>query len=106
MITNLCKRVPGHLRVKLPPTPAPPSPRQLTGVSRRGLIPDVSAPAGDVKCGEEELVRQGHTLFVRSEQQVVVYELQVQEEVEGVRQEVRDVKREHDHVDGTKDSLL
>ena len=31
---------------------------------------------------------------MRSEQQVVVYELQVQEEVEGVRQEVREVKRE------------
>ena len=45
-------------------------------------------------CGEEELVRQVHTLFVRSEQQVVVYELQVQEEVEGVRQEVREIERE------------
>ena len=53
---------------------------------------------------------------MRSEQQVVVYELQVQEEVEGVRQEVREVKKgeqgeekrshEHDHVDGMKDSLL
>ena len=30
-------------------------------------------------CGEEELVRQVHTLFVRSAQQVVVYELQVRE---------------------------
>ena len=67
-------------------------------------------------CGEEELVRQVHTLFVRSAQQVVVYELQVQEEVEGVRQEVREVEGEsqveekrsddHDHVDGVKDSLL
>ena len=38
-----------------------------------------------------ELVRQVHTLFVRSAQQVV-YELQVREEVEGVRQEVREVK--------------
>ena len=37
--------------------------------------------------GEEELVSQIHTLFVRSAQQVVVYELQIQEEVEGVRQE-------------------
>ena len=55
-------------------------------------------------------------LFVRSEQQVVVYELQVQEEVEGVRQEVREGKKgeqgeerrshEDDHVDGMKDSLL
>ena len=53
---------------------------------------------------------------MRSEQQVVAYELQVQEEVEGVRQEVRKVKRgeqgeekrshEHGHVDGVKDSLL
>ena len=56
-----------------------------------------------------------HTLFLRSEQQVVVYELQVQEEVEGVRQEVREIEREskgeekrsqHGHVDGVKDSLL
>ena len=44
-------------------------------------------------CGEEELVRQVHTLFVRSEQQVVVYELQVQEEVEGVRQEAREIRK-------------
>ena len=53
---------------------------------------------------------------MRSAQQVVVYALQVQEEVDGVRQEVREVKREskarrkrsreHDHVDGVKDSLL
>ena len=34
---------------------------------------------------------KSHTLFVRSAQQVV-YELQVREEVEGVRQEVREVK--------------
>ena len=68
-------------------------------------------------CGEEELVRRVHTLFVRSAQQVqVVYELQVQEEREGVRQEVREVEREnqgeekrsHGHglVDGVNDSLL
>ena len=44
-------------------------------------------------CGEVELVRQVHTLVVRSAQQVV-YELQVREEVEGVRQEVREVKGE------------
>ena len=53
---------------------------------------------------------------MRSEQQVVVYEIQVQEEVEGVRQEVREIEREskgeekrshgHGHVDGVKDSLL
>ena len=53
---------------------------------------------------------------MRSVQQVVVYDLQVQEEVEGVRQEVREVKRgeqgeekrshEHGHVDGVKDPLL
>ena len=43
------KRVPGHLGVKLPATPAPPSPPQLTAVSHRGLIPDVSAQAGDIK---------------------------------------------------------
>ena len=49
---------------------------------------------GLITCAEVELVRQVHTLFVRSAQQVVVYELQVQEEVEGVRQEVREVKGE------------
>ena len=48
---------------------------------------------GLITCGEVELVRQVHTLFVRSAQQVV-YELQVREEVEGVRQKVREVKRE------------
>ena len=48
-----------------------------------------------LSCGEEELVRRVHTLFVRSAQQVqVVYELQVQEEKEGVRQEVREVEGE------------
>ena len=46
-------------------------------------------------CVEVELVRQVHTLFVRSAQvKVVVFELQVREEVEGVRQEVREVKGE------------
>ena len=45
-------------------------------------------------CGEVELVRQVHTLVVRSAQVKVVYEIQVQEEVEGVRQEVREVKGE------------
>ena len=49
---------------------------------------------GLVICGEVELVRQVHTLFVRSAQQVVVFELQVREEVEIVRQEVREVKGE------------
>ena len=45
-------------------------------------------------CGEEELVRQVHTLFARSAQvMVVVYDFSVQEEVEGVRQEVREVKQ-------------
>ena len=38
------------------------------------------------------LVNGGHTLFGRNAQ--VVYELQVGEEVEGVRQEVREVKGE------------
>ena len=46
---------------------------------------------GLITCAEVELVRQVHTLFVRSAQQVV-YELHVREEVEGVRQEVREVK--------------
>ena len=43
---------------------------------------------------EVELVRQVHTLVVRSAQVKVVFELQVQEEVEGVRQEVREVEGE------------
>ena len=67
---------------------------------------------GLITCGEEELVRQVHTLFVRSAQ--VVCELQVQEQREGVRQEVMEIgrgeqsdeKRSHEHVDGMKDSLL
>ena len=71
---------------------------------------------GLITCGEEDLVRQVDTLFVRSAQQVEVYELQVQEEVEGVRREVREIEREeqseekrsheHGHADGVKDSLL
>ena len=43
-------------------------------------------------CGEEELVRQVHALFGRNAQ--VVHELHVQEEMEGVRQEVREVEGE------------
>ena len=65
------------------------------------------------ECGEEELVRQVHALFGRNAQ--VLYELQVQEEMEGVRQEVREEEEEqgeekrsheHEHVNGMKDSLL
>ena len=41
----------------------------------------------DVPCVEVGLVKRVHTLFGRNAQQVV-YELQVREEVEGVRQEV------------------
>ena len=48
---------------------------------------------GLITCAEAGLVRQVHTLFVRSAQQIV-HELQVREEVEGVRQEVREVKGE------------
>ena len=48
---------------------------------------------GLITCVGVELVRQVHTLFVRSAQQIV-HELQVREEVEGVRQEVREVKGE------------
>ena len=56
------------------------------------------------------LVKRVHTLFGRNAQ--VVYELQVGEEVEGVRQEVREVKGEskveerrslHEHVDDMDD---
>ena len=43
-------------------------------------------------CEGVGLVNGGHTLFGRSAQ--VVYELQVEEEVEGVRQAVREVKGE------------
>ena len=42
---------------------------------------------------EVGLVKRVHTLFVRNAQQVV-YELQVREEVEEVRQEVREGKGE------------
>ena len=45
-----------------------------------------------VFCVGVGLVKRIHTLFGRNAQ--VVYELQVGEEVEGVRQEVRDVKGE------------
>ena len=80
------------------------SPREtLCGEERRrvqelcvgldGSLLEVEA-VGLITCGEVELVRQVHTLFVRSAQQVVVFELQVREEVEGVRQEVREVKGE------------
>ena len=48
---------------------------------------------GATICVGVGLVRQVHTHFVQSAQQVV-HELQVQEEVEGVRQEVREVKGE------------
>ena len=44
-------------------------------------------------CVEVGFVKRVHTLFGRNAQQVV-YELQVREEVEGVRQEVREVKGE------------
>ena len=48
----------------------------------------------DKLCVEVELVRQVRTLVVRSAQVKVVFELQVREEVEGVRQEVREVESE------------
>ena len=41
------------------------------------------------KCVGVGLVKRVHTLFGRNAQ--IVYELQVEEEVEGVRQEVREV---------------
>ena len=47
---------------------------------------------GLITCVGVGLVNGGHTLFWRNAQ--VVYELQVEEEVEGVRQEVREVKGE------------
>ena len=48
---------------------------------------------GLITCEEVGLVKRVHTLFGRNAQ-LVVYELQVREEVEGVRQEVREVKGE------------
>ena len=80
-----------------------------------GLLEVVGA--GLITCGEEELVRRVHTLFVRSAQKVQVdYELQVQEEREGVWQVVQEIERkstgeekrlhEYGHVDGVKDSTL
>ena len=48
---------------------------------------------GLITCVEVNLVKRVHTLFVRSAQQVV-YELQVREEVEEVRQELCEVKGE------------
>ena len=48
---------------------------------------------GLITCEEVGVVKRVHTLFGRNAQQVV-YELQVREEVEGVRQEVREVKGE------------
>ena len=47
---------------------------------------------GVTYCEGVGLVNGGHTLFGRNAQ--VVYELQVGEEVEGMRQEVREVKDE------------
>ena len=44
-------------------------------------------------CVEVGLVKRVHTLFGRNAQQLV-YELQVREEVEGLRQEMREVKGE------------
>ena len=59
-----------------------------------GNLLEVEA-AGLITCVEVELVRQVHTLFVRSAQvKVVVFELQVRVEVEGVRQVVLEVKSE------------
>ena len=65
-----------------------------------------------ITCGEVELVRQVHTLVVRSAQVKIVFELQVQEEVEGVRQELREVEGDskveesrslHEHVNDMDD---
>ena len=57
---------------------------------RRGLLEVVGV--GLITCVRVGLVKRVHTLFGRDAQ--VVYELQVEEEVEGVRQEVREVKGE------------
>ena len=108
----------GELRKAYPRVQRHRSRRPQKRLCRRRAAASPGAPCRarlrSATCGEEELVRQVHTLFVRSEQQVVVYELQVQEEVEGVRQEVREIERgkqgeekrshEHGHVDGVKDS--
>ena len=63
----------------------------LSGSCKKGeWVTGLEEVAGCVEVG---LVKRVHTLFLRNAQQVV-YELQVREEVEGVRQEVRDVKGE------------
>ena len=66
--------------------------QQGTGTLGRERPILLTDPRGNslLKCGEEELVRQINTLFGRNAQ--VVYELQVQEEMEGVRQEVREIE--------------
>ena len=48
---------------------------------------------GLITCEEVGVVKRVHTLFGRNAQQVV-YEPQMREELEGVRQEVREVKGE------------
>ena len=74
------------------------------------IVPHISLHALPY-CVGVGLVRQVRTHYVRSAQQLV-HELQVQEEVEGVRQEVREVKRGeqgrrerslHEHVDDMDD---
>ena len=69
---------------------------------------------GLVTCEGVGLVKRVHTHVGRSAQ--VVYELQVLEEEEKVREEVQEIEREsqgeekrsdnHDHLDGVKDSFL
>ena len=67
---------------------------------------------GLITCVRVGLVKRTHTLFGRNAPQVVVFKLLVLEEVEGVRQEVREVKRDskveerrslHEHVDDIED---
>ena len=58
------------------------------------MVASIIIPSSLLGCGEVELVRQVHTLVVRSAQVKVVFELQVRVEVEGVRQEEREVEGE------------
>ena len=60
---------------------------------RSGSLSVIASGGPSGLCVKVGLVKRVHTLFGRNAQQVV-YELEVEEEVEGVRQEMREVKGE------------
>ena len=65
-------------------------PRECVGLDR-SLLDAVDVAL--ITCVEVGFVKRIHTVFGRTAQQVV-YEIQMREEVGGVRQEVREVKGE------------